>query len=131
MMVLEPRVRQRIEESLDSIVEWAEGCVENTKITESRMEESQLHNLRNLANATDSVKALENFVCYQMGRRPKEWRDTSFGNRVLEDLERLRDLAQEIVEGSDTPQRAVHLELIRIYTGFLYRSFVARRSRGS
>jgi len=132
MTTLEPKVRQTIEGRLDRIVELAEKCVEDTKIakSESGMEESQLHNLRNLANVTDSVKALENFICYQMGRH-KEWQHNGFGDQILRDLEQLEDLAREIARGSNTPQRAVHLELIRMYTGFLYRSFVAKRPRSS
>jgi len=129
MIALEPKVRRAVEGILDRIVEMAEKCVEETKIAESKMEESQLHNLRNLANATDSVKALENFISYQMGRR-EEWRHNDFGGRVLKDLEKLRGIAQEVAKGNDV-SRSVHLELIRIYIGFLYRSFVARRPRSS
>jgi len=127
-MNLEPRVRQAIEQQLDEIVERARKCVKTTQIVGSKMEESQLHNLRNLANATDSVKALENFICYQMGRR-SEWRHSDFGRHVLEDIVRLHDLAQELAKGTNTPERAVHLELIRLYAGFLYRWFVAERPR--
>jgi CO dehydrogenase/acetyl-CoA synthase delta subunit len=68
MTTLEPRIRQAVERRLDEVVEWARQCVEETQITSTKMEESQLHNLLNIDNATDSVKALENFVCYQMGR---------------------------------------------------------------
>jgi hypothetical protein len=128
MTTLEPRIRQAMERRLDEVVEWARQCVEETQITSTKMEESQLHNLLNIANATDSVKALENFVCYQMGRL-KEWRHNDFGQRILEDFKRLGNLAQEIVKGSNTKERAVHMELIRLYTGFLYRWFVAKRPR--
>ena len=126
-MITESRMRQSIEQRLDEIVEYARTCIEETAITQSRMEESQLHNLRNMANATDSVKALENFIYYQMGRR-SEWRHNDFGKHVLADIERLGDLAQELVEGSSIPERTLHIELIRLYTGLLYRWFVAKRS---
>ena len=117
-------------EHLDRIVKLAEKCVKETKIADSKMEESQLHNLRNLANATDSVRALENFISYQIGRR-SEWHHNGFGRRVLDDLGKLSDMAEEIAQQGDVSKRAVHLELIRLYTGFLYRAFVAERPRSS
>lgn len=127
MTVLDPKARKTVEEKMDEIVELAEKCIDETNIAASGMEESQLRNLQNMANATDSVKALENFVCYQMGRN-KEWRDTGFGNHVLKDFETLCKKAEKIA--ADTSQiRAVHIELIRLYLGFLVRTFIAKRPR--
>lgn len=103
---------------LDRIVEMAEKCVKETGIANSPMEESQLHNLLNIANATDSIKAIENFICYQMGRRRSEWR-SEFGNRVLEDLKELATMAQQ--------EKVKHIDFVRLYVGFLFRWFVAER----
>ena len=45
MMTHEAKSLQIYGEHIDRIVELAEECVEETKIADSKMEESQLHNL--------------------------------------------------------------------------------------
>jgi hypothetical protein len=78
------------------------------------------------------VKALELFVRYQMGlKEGKEWRyqgesDRPFGLGVIEDLSQLGEWAQQIArESGESDPRATHLWLIRLYSGFLSRWFVA------
>jgi hypothetical protein len=110
---------------MDDLVEMAERLVEETAIAKSGLQEHQLRNLQNLTNATDSVRALENFVCYQMGRHD-EWRHNRFGKRLLEDFQAMARIAEEIAPGA---ARAAHLALLRLYLGFLIRAVVARRPR--
>lgn len=124
-MTLNPRLLRAIDERLDDLVEMAEETVDQTGIASSRLEEHQLRNLENMANATDSVKALELFVRYQMGRH-SEWRCENFGERVIQDFGRLEEMAKDL---SQEQAKAVQIHLIRLYLGFLVRAFIARRPR--
>ncbi len=123
-MSTEAKVLQQIEHSLDDIVQKAESCITRTRAASLDLEESQLRNLQNLASATDSVLALENFIGYQMGRRklPAE-----VGRQILEDMRELSRRAEQIAQRNPELLRRVRMELIRLYLGFLVRKFVAER----
>jgi hypothetical protein len=123
-MTAEATLLQQIEQSLDNIVEIAEKCITETRAVASDLEESQLRNLQNLVTATDSVPVLENFIGYQMGRGkiPAE-----VGCRILEDVQRLSQKAEELTQRSPDARRWARMELIRLYMGFLVRKFVAER----
>ena len=125
--MIDVKIAKSIEERYDDLVKLAEKRIEDTKIYEGKLEESQLRNLQNLANATDSVKVLENFICYQMGRH-REWCYNDFGKKLLEDIEELRKWAEEIGRSHDEKEvYKIHLELIRLYLGFLVRAFYAKK----
>lgn len=107
-------------------------CPECGARTSDILQRTQLSNLQNLANSTDSVKALELFIRYQMGRREgKGWKytgdgDQSFGFLVIDDLYKVGNWAEEIARASgESDPKATHLWLIRLYCGFLSRWFVA------
>lgn len=123
-MIAEAKLLQQIEQNLDGIVELAERCVTETHAAASDLEESQLRNLQNLASATDSVPVLENFISYQIGRKkiPVE-----VGRRILEDVQKLSQKAEELTRQGPEARRWVRMGLIRLYLGFLVRSFVAAK----
>mgnify|MGYP000054496360 CR=1 FL=1 len=125
-MIAEATLLQKIEEQLDEIVQIAESCVTTTNAVGRDLEESQLRNLQNLASATDSVRVLENFIAYQMGRRrlPVE-----VGQQILEDIRALGRKAEELTQNDPHTFRWARMELIRLYLGFLVRKFVAERKR--
>jgi len=107
-------------------------CPECNKNTSEILQRAQLSNLQGFANSTDSVKALELFISYQMGRKEgKGWKykghsSDSFGSKVIEDFGKLGEWAGEIATKSgENNSRPIHLWLIRLYTGFLNRWFVA------
>ncbi len=114
---------------------WVQGerrCPICRERTREILQRAQLSNLQNLANSTDSVKALELFIRYQMGRKEgKGWKFTrekneSFGDIVINHLDKLWQWAQQIAQGHAADEiKAVHLWLIRLYCGFLSRWFVA------
>jgi len=108
------------------------ACPECRQRASDILQRTQLSNLQNLASSTDSVKALELFVRYQMGRKEgRGWRyqgesDRPFGLGVIGDLSQLGEWAQQIArESGESDPKAIHLWLIRLYTGFLSRWFVA------
>jgi hypothetical protein len=123
-MITEAKLLQQIEEHLDEIVQRAEKCVTETGAAESDLEESQLRNLQNLASATDSVLALENFIAYQMGRKKIP---TDVGRQILEDIRKLGQKAEELTRNNPGVLRWVRMELVRLYLGFLVRKFVAEK----
>ncbi|NSW76148.1 MAG: hypothetical protein HPY68_05130 [Candidatus Atribacteria bacterium] len=105
-----------------------EKCPECDKKHQPILQRAQLSNLKNFADATDSVRALELFIRYQMGRKEKtgwEYRHgsgESFGDLVIRDFDTLGKWAEEI---DPEDRKATHLWLIRLYTGFLSRWHVA------
>jgi hypothetical protein len=105
-----------------------ERCPRCGKKSGQILQRAQLSNLKNMADATDSVLALELFIRYQMGRKEGEgWKyapegNQRFGDMVISDLQRLGEWAREI---NPSDPRAAHLWLIRLYTGFLTRWYVA------
>jgi len=144
------------EQWLDQLVKKAESTIRSSKVygrqckeghwsmekqcpecqarTTDILQRTQLSNLQNLANSTDSVKALDLFIRYQMGRKEgKGWQykgdsDRPFGFLVIDDFEELGRWAEEIAKSSgESDPKATHLWLIRLYCGFLSRWFVALR----
>ena len=125
-MIAKAKLLQKIETELDEIVRLAEKCVTDTGAANSDLEESQLRNLQNLASATDSVAALENYIRYQMGRK-KIPVQVGVGQQILEDIQHLGNKARELAGGNPEALRWARMELIRLYLGFLVRKFVAER----
>lgn len=123
-MIAEVMLLQQIEQSLDKIVELAEKCITETGAATSDLEESQLRNFQNLAAATDSVPVLENFLGYQIGRKKIPG---AIGLRVLDDIKKLSRMAEELTQRAPEACRRVRMELIRLYSGFLVRRFVAEK----
>lgn len=156
MTTLELQTLKEVDRIMDRIVELAEKAIKQTKVygrlcendhwsikekcpecnrrTRSILQRSQLSNLQNLANATDSVKALELFVRYQMGRKEGQgWRYSGesnhrFGDLVIAHFNELAHIAEEI---APSQKKEAHLWLIRIYVGCLFRWFVALGGEGS
>jgi hypothetical protein len=127
-MIVEAKLLQNIEKHLDEIVSVAEKCITATgAAARDDLEESQLRNLQNLAAATDSVPALENFISYQMGRKKIP---DPVGQQILKDIQQLGKKAEELAGGNPEALRWARMELIRLYLGFLVRKFVAERKKG-
>jgi len=124
-MITQVKLLRNVEDQLDDIVQLAEECITKTNATQKEITGSQLRNLQNLAAATNSLRALENFIAYQMGRGniPKE-----VGNQIVEDFQYLCKKAKEIVNNEKADEqfeRKLLIEMIQMYLGFLVRKFVA------
>lgn len=115
-------LKHKIDERLDELIEMARELVENTGIYE-KVEESQIRNILNMASAVDSVKVLEIFIQYQMGRRriPKE-----FGDKLVENVLDLEEWAKGIAD-DESQRRQAWLHLVRLYLGYLNMYFVYKR----
>lgn len=126
-MIAQAKLLRSIEERLDEIVRLAEGCVTQTNAAQADLEESQLRNLQNLASATDSVAALENFIAYQMGRKKIP---ADVGRQIMTDLNEISRKAEKIApreKADESSRRWLRMEMIRMYLGFLVRKFVAEK----
>lgn len=124
-MITEVKLLRNVDDQLDDIVQLAEECITKTNATQKEITGSQLRNLQNLAAATNSLRALENFIAYQMGRGniPKE-----VGNQIMDDFQCLSKKAKEIANNEKADEqfeRKLLIEMIQMYLGFLVRKFVA------
>jgi hypothetical protein len=122
------KTRKEIEKRLDDIVEKSRKLIHDTKIYEknSKMEESQMRNLLNFAISTDSIKALELFIQYQIGRDTKKtsWRYNDFGRKIINELNSLQNQANEIAKLTNDNPKQIWIELIRNYIGYSNQYFV-------
>ncbi len=135
-LVLEDAVRRQ----MDTIVRRAAEAVQLLEPKgqgPSGMKENQIRNALNVAEESQSVEVMTNFIRYQIGRNKKDeqWRYQGFGLRVIEDIETgpvaqaADEVAQEAIErlGEEADQeglrREAHLELSRYYLGYLNRAF--------
>ena len=122
--------RQKIEEKLDTIIELAQRAIDETGIAEKEGK-TQFKNLVNLTCATDSIKSIEVFILYQMGkeRGKKEealfWTHQDFGSRLINDIfDHLERLAEQI----EPHNKKVLLEIVRLYLGYADRYYVGQRA---
>jgi len=106
----------------------------------SGMQKSQLDNVVAVAAEAQCVDVITNFVRYQIGRL-SPWRYKGFGLQVIKDIEEeqgpvvqaAKRVAAEVAERlreakyeADEKElcREAHLELTRLYLGYLTRCFV-------
>jgi len=91
-------LKREIDRRLNALVKEACQTVDDTSVAgrDSKMERSQFDNVLAVATETESVEVIKNFIRYQIGRRDGlGWRHGGFGLKVVEDLDRLRDVAQK------------------------------------
>lgn len=140
---------QRIEKYTDALVQAADDHLSPQRMTTlpQAMKLNQLSNFLGVASESgSSPRAVANWVEYQMGRREtrRAWQESGLGKDILSQIRQMNQWAQTIVaeaqanatttdnnpaqSAADTEwqQRLVHLKLIRLYAGYLRRTFVAR-----
>jgi len=124
------KARQTLEERTDDVIDRAQKLIDSTEVQRGEMRSTQLKNLLEMSSSTDSVKALEVFIRYQMGRRTTQraWTFNNFGERLLSEFSWLLDLAKQIAKDTGDDPKRVHLDLIRLYLGYAHRYFVYKES---
>jgi hypothetical protein len=144
------RWRQEIDQYSEELADIADKTLSAARMTDLKrtMRMAQLANFLGVALEASSVAAVRNWVSYQMGRRETNlaWKQSHFGDAVLQDLKTIGGYAQQIVrdvypsEASFTDEKArqlherrlkrevqkTHIALVRLYIGYLRRWFVAR-----
>jgi len=127
-----------INRQLDNLVrDAAQMAAKLGPAEKSKMEESQIRNVINVAQETGSVEVLTNFIRYQIGRRD-EWRYNNFGVKVFQAIEEgtvaqaarkaAEEAADEIRErggmaDKDELCKEAYVLLASMYLGYLGRAF--------
>lgn len=133
----ELRINREIDNSMNELLAGMKKFVDDTHIWESRMEVHQMNNVVAVAQETNSVEVVKNYIRYQVGRdvRNENWRwrvggIKNFGEQLVDKLDELHDLATGIVVGASNPGAPhrdvdpVWVALTRAYLGQLTRYFV-------
>jgi hypothetical protein len=127
-----------IDREMNEVVETARSLMENYFKGKHRLERKQLSNLVGVTGETRSVAVIADFVRYQMGRdeRRQSWRtgQPPFGEAVLEQIERLKERAEALVNQAVAQDLApsdrtaeidrVWWTLVRRFAAYLEHSFV-------
>jgi len=115
-------VRKAIDRQIDALIRAAAKNVTMLKGVE--MKQNQIRNAVNVANATESMEAVTNFIRYQIGR-DRRWH--AFGKAVIDDIEAgAVKMALDAVLRAEPEADCVstRAELTRLYLGYLNRCFV-------
>lgn len=129
----ELHINRDIDQAMNQLLPQMKAFMDETAIWTSDMELNQLQNLLSTAQDTQSVEVVKNFIYYQMGRdnRGNSWRKSernqpSFGDRLIQVLDELRDTAVLIAEkhaGKGNDIDKAWMGLTRLYLGNLRRYF--------
>lgn len=122
-------IRQILDELDTQVVQRAEAVVDNTPGITRELEDKQPRNVIAVADDTQSVAVVDNFIKYQIGRSKENegWRfgerdRTGFGEAVRADLAQLREWAKQKASG-EVKTEDLEIRLVRRYLGYLARYF--------
>lgn len=137
-------IEAEIDKRTTNLIEHAEKLVNDTGIAGKRrkdkkeniLEEHQLRNVINVANSTDTVAVVTNFIKYQIGRCDKDekWQHNNFGQKLIDELsegivyksvEEIMGETKQALKGETTEDdlRKIWCRLVRLYIGYLSRYF--------
>ena len=121
MRTLPPHIRREIEKRDDDLVQMARKLAEDLKKSLKKGEDKrrQLRNIQDIAEGSDSWKALELFIRYQAARGEI---DKNWAENAIQRLEGLQKTAKGLasqVAGVDAG--AVHLALVSRVLGYAVR----------
>jgi hypothetical protein len=139
-IIHELALHEAVGRQMDTIVRAANAAA--ALLEGSNMEKNQIRNVLNVAEETNSVAIVTNFIRYQIGRSRtgQEWQHQGFGLRVADDIERegwvvhqatqdavsyAQDLIAQRGEQADEAEltRKARQKLMRYYLGFLNWAF--------
>jgi len=114
MRRLKPQTRKAIAQREDDLVQKARSITQTLKQDKVR----QLRNILEVAESTDSWKALELFIRYQAarGELPKDWAESA-----IQAFDALQTDAQNISKDTGDPTKTIHLELVTRVLGHAVR----------
>ena len=133
------KIQKAIKEHESELVKDAQKLVDDSNIFKNEnFEESQLRNVLEVANQTECVEVVENFILYQIGRDSNDkkkwkWKYNGFGKSLVDKIkesEIVYGIADEIVKElklKDSKIDGVWLKLTRLYLGYLNRYFIYRK----
>jgi len=140
LMQQELKIDKAIDDKMNAILKQMQIMMDDALIWNSKMEVNQIQNLLAVAQETDSVEVVKNFIRYQIGRDGgrASWRRGAgkgpvFGDRLIDELDKLEKIAKSIVPESGDEMLAgrTWMKLCRLYIGHLRRYFYyKKRSKG-
>ncbi len=130
------KIQNAIKKHEGELVKDAQQLVDDSNIFKSGdFEESQLRNVLEVANQTECVEVVENFILYQIGRDSsgKKWKYRGFGESLVDKIKsgRVYGITDKIVKElklQDSKVDEVWLKLTRLYLGYLNRYFIYRKN---
>jgi hypothetical protein len=120
------KIQKGIREAEDAIVTAIEGAL-NDKSSYGDLEESQFRNLVRVADNTESIAVIKNFLLYQVGRDKKWGRgDNSLAKKIINHIDNeIKNLANEIKRKAEVNElNPIWIELTRRYLGYGARHLV-------
>lgn len=139
-MQRELRINQAIDAHLNAILQQMQELVDASSIWESNMEVSQIQNLLAVAQETDSVEVVKNYIRYQIGRdgNAVSWRrrvgtGPVFGEQIIAELDRLKGIASGLLperRDGEATRREIDrtwMKMTRLYLGYLRRYFYYKK----
>lgn len=112
------KIQQGIRKAEDKLVTNIQKALDETAYGD--LEESQFRNLVRVADTTDSIEVIKNFLLYQVGRGDKWGRGkTSLAQRIVDDIKNTKKEAERIAkEAKSDDVNFIWLELTRRYLGY-------------
>jgi len=123
MRKLNLKTRKAIAEREDQLVQTSQSIAQQLwkSLKDAQKRDGKVRQLRNIlevAESTDSWKALELFIRYQAARGEinKTWAEGT-----IQTLEELQSMANEIAKANKANPKTVHLELVTRVLGYAVR----------
>jgi hypothetical protein len=116
------KIQKGIRRKEDEIVDAIETALKD-KNSYGDLQESQFRNLVRVADTTESVAVIKNFLLYQVGR-DKKWGQgkNSLAQKIINDInEKITNFAEDIqrdVEGNEIDFKQIRIQLTRRYLGY-------------
>lgn len=116
------KIQTGIRKVEDEIVDAIEQALKD-KNSYGDLEESQFRNLVRVADTTESIAVIKNFLLYQVGRDKKWGRgQNSLAQRIINDIDhKIQNLAERIqidAEANQDDFKLIRIELTRRYLGY-------------
>ncbi|MBX7223826.1 MAG: hypothetical protein K1Y36_28180 [Blastocatellia bacterium] len=135
---MDVRLRNEIKKVEGKLVTEAVQLLDNYNPTSFGNEfgKSQLKNLQNIANQTEAIEVITNFIRYQMGReRNSGWNQadshgTRFGESFIARIEKtIPERILTLIKGEidDSQKQSIQIELTRRFIGYACRQFTYLR----
>ena len=139
MMQQELKIDKAIDDRMNAILRQMQNMMDDAQPWSDKMEVNQIQNLLAVAQETDSVEVVKNFIRYQIGRDGgraswgRSMKGPAFGDRLIDELDKLEKIAKSIVPADSDSLLAERawMKLCRLYIGHLRRYFYyKKRSKG-
>ncbi|MBW4641470.1 MAG: hypothetical protein KME23_00305 [Goleter apudmare HA4340-LM2] len=123
------KIQDGIRKAEDQLVIDIQTALDETSY--KGLEESQFRNLVRVADTTESIEVIKNFLLYQVGRGDKWGKgENSLASRIIKDINKtLQEKAKTIAKQAKSDDfNSVWLQLTRLYLGYGARYLVYKNN---